>query len=417
MPGFRRLCTGNVLTSLASAILSILVGWELYERTDSTLVLGMVGLVQIIPNLALALPAGQYVDRNNPKHVAVAALTLEMLAAAAVGVLTLLTGPIWLIFCAIFLIGVGRAIKNPTYAPILAGTVESEHFQDASAWNGGLDHTAAIVGPALGGLLVAITGRTGPIFLGCSALYAGAAVAIGSLVLRRKVTEAPDLSKDALLAGARFIRSTPIMFGSILLDMFAVLLGGATALLPVFAEDVLHVGAAGLGVMRAAPAAGALLAALAVAHHGPIQKAGRSLLLTVAGFGAATIVFGLSRAFPLSVVALFALGAFDSVSLIIRETIEMRFTPEAMRGRVASIHFMFIGLSNEFGEFESGVLAALVGVTAAVTLGGMGTLGVVATISVLIPELRRLGRIEVDSDEAIEASAHSSSVATADTVG
>lgn len=402
---FRLLVSGNVLSSFATAILSIIVAWELYERTDSAFILGLVGLVQIIPNLVLAIPAGSLVDRTNPRTIAAVALGIEAVAAAIIALITWQEGPLWIIFAALFLVGIGRAIKSPTYAPLISGVVDNAHFQSAAAWNGGADHTAAILGPPVGGFAVAIVGGSAPVFIASAVLLAISAVLIGTVQLRERVRVDEDLSKESILAGARFIRNSPVMLGAITLDMFAVLLGGATALLPIFAEDILHVGAAGLGVLRSAPAAGALVMSLIIAHRGPFLRAGRSLLLTVVGFGICTIVFGMSTSFPVSLAALFLLGVFDAVSMIIRETIELRYTPDDMRGRVASIHFLFIGMSNEFGEFESGVLAALIGATAAVTLGGVGTLLVVAAIAVYVPKLRDLRTIE--TPDALQAG-HSS---------
>ena len=395
---FRLLCSGNVLASFATAILSVIVGWELYERTDSALILGLVGLVQIVPNLLLAIPAGQFVDRSNPRTIAAMALVIEAIAAGVVAAVTWQEGPLWIIFLALFLVGVGRAVKNPTYAPLLSGVVENKHFQSAAAWNGGADHTAAIVGPPVGGLAVAVLGTAAPVFAASAVLLLLAAVLIAFVHVRERIRVNEEITKESLLAGARFIRSSPIMLGAITLDMFAVLLGGATALLPIFAEDVLHVGAGGLGLLRSAPAVGGLVMSLIIAHRGPFLRAGKSLLLTVVGFGIATIVFGLSTSFPVSFGALFFLGVFDAVSMIIRETIEMRYTPDEMRGRVASIHFLFIGMSNEFGEFESGVAAALIGATAAVTLGGVGTLLVVGAIAIFVPQLRNLRKIETPEE-------------------
>ncbi|MGI8403847.1 MAG: MFS transporter, partial [Thermomicrobiales bacterium] len=201
------------------------------------------------------------------------------------------------------------------------------------------------------------------------------------------------VTKDSLLAGIRFIRSTKVLLAAITLDMVAVLLGGATALLPIFAEDVLHVGATGLGLMRAAPAAGAILMSFAIAHKGPFRRAGVSLLATVFAFGMATILFGISRSFGLSMVALALIGAFDAISMVIRDTMELTFTPDQMRGRVGAIHYIFIGMSNEFGEFESGVAAALLGATTAVVVGGIGTLLVVPIIALVWPQVRRMREI------------------------
>jgi MFS family permease len=397
-PNFRLLIATNALTSFAHAILSVLIGWEIYERTHSPFQLGLVGLVQIVPNLILAIPAGHVVDRHDPKRIAVASIAIEVVAASIIATATAAHWPLVVIFLALALIGIGRAIRSPTNGPIMSGVMTHELFENASAWNGGVDHLAAIIGPAVGGLAVAAIDDTAPIFAASAVLLALGAISLARVRLRGRVRETDDLSRATVLAGARFIRQTPIMLAAISLDMFAVLLGGATALLPIFADDILHVGAGGLGIMRAAPAAGALLTSLAVAHKGAFQRAGRSLLCTVAGFGIATLVFGLSRWFPLSVAALGLIGGFDAISMIVRDTLELRFTPDAMRGRVAAIHFLFIGMSNEFGEFESGLAASLIGASAAVAVGGIGTIAVVIGVSLLAPELRRLGRIEPDTD-------------------
>ncbi|HQY32137.1 MAG TPA: MFS transporter, partial [Thermomicrobiales bacterium] len=220
LPNFRRFCAANVLASFATAILSVLIGWDLYERTRSPLILGLVGLVQIIPNLVLAIPAGHYVDRNDPRRVAAVALGLEGAATALIALVSWQRGPLWITFLALFIVGVGRAIKNPTYAPLISGVTEPDLFQNASSWNGGADHTAAIIGPAVGGLVAAGVGHSAPIFAACAVLLFLAMIAMLSTQIQQRQRSTEDLSKDALLAGARFIRKSPIMLGAITLDMF-----------------------------------------------------------------------------------------------------------------------------------------------------------------------------------------------------
>jgi hypothetical protein len=226
-------------------------------------------------------------------------------------------------------------------------------------------------------------------------MLAAAAFAVSRLHPRPIERASEELTTDSLLAGIRFIRKTKVLLAAITLDMIAVLLGGATALMPIFADEVLHVGATGLGLMRAAPAAGALLMSFALAHRGPFEKAGPTLLGTVASFGFATIVFGSSRSFALSLAALALLGAFDAISMVIRDVMELSFTPDDMRGRVGAVGHVFVGMSNEFGEFESGVAAALIGATATVVLGGVGTILVAGAIALAWREIRQLGRIEL----------------------
>jgi hypothetical protein len=261
-------------------------------------------------------------------------------------------------------------------------------------WESGVWQASSILGPALGGLVIALEGRAAPAY----ALVAGAlllAALLAVLIRPRPVARSEEeLTLSSLFAGTRFIWNTKVILAAITLDMFAVLLGGATALLPIFARDILQVGATGLGWLRAAPAVGAVLSALTLAHLPPFKRAGRTLLLVVAGFGLATIVFGLSHSFALSLLMLALLGAFDNISVVIRSTLLLTRTPDNMRGRVNAVHFVFIGISNELGAFESGVAAALLGTIGAVVAGGVGTILVVALVALIWPEVRRLGRLD-----------------------
>ncbi len=386
---FRLLVGTNLLAGLAQAILSVIVGWELYVRTDSAFALGMVGLVQIVPNVVLAIPAGQYVDRHDQKRIAMAALSLNAVAALALAALSATEGPLAAFYGCLFLMGVGRAFRTPTQGVLLAAIVPSRLFANASAWSSSTWQLASVVGSAIGGIGVAITSDAAPVFAVAAGMLGAAAVGVSRLRPRPISRSIEPVTPDSLLAGVRFIRRTKVLLAAITLDMVAVLLGGATALLPIFAEDVLHVGAAGLGFMRAAPAVGAIVTSFLIAHRGPFKNAGPTLLLTVSAFSLATILFGLSRSFGLSLPALALIGAFDAISVVIRDTMELTFTPDEMRGRVGSVHYIFIGMSNEFGEFESGGAAALVGATTAVVLGGVGTLLVVPAIALLWPEVRR----------------------------
>ncbi|HET6312914.1 MAG TPA: MFS transporter [Chloroflexia bacterium] len=391
---FRLLIMGSFLAVFAEQMLMVAVGWELYERTRDPLALGLVGLVEIVPVLLLALPAGQVADRRERKWVVVAAMS--GLAACAFGlvVLSLNTGPLPAIYALLFGIGVARSFQSPAFSAMSAQVVPSTHYGSAAAWSSGAWQTAAIVGPALGGLLIALWGGAAGVYATSGGLLV--LVALLFCLLRPRpvdrVTEPINLT--SLLAGVRFIWRTPLILTAITLDMFAVLLGGATALLPVFARDILEVGAGGLGWLRAAPAAGALVAALTMALMPPLRYAGRTLLVVVAGFGVATVVFGLSRDFALSLSMLALLGALDSVSVVIRSTLVLTLTPDALRGRVNAVHYVFVGISNELGAFESGVAAALIGTVGAVVAGGLGTLLVVVAVAVMAPELRRLGRLD-----------------------
>jgi MFS family permease len=390
---FRFLLFANFLASLAQAMISVTVGWELYQRTGSALALGMVGLVQIVPNVLVSLPAGQYVDRTDQQRVAVLATMLVGAAAAGLATISFVDGPYWSIYVCLFLIGIARAFRSPTQGALLAAIIPSSHFSDAAAWSSSASQTASILGPALGGLGVAMAGAPGPVYTTSAIMLVVCAGALGILNPRPIERSVEKLSVDSLLSGIRFLYRTKVLFAGSVLDMVGVLFGGAMALLPIFAEDVLHVGSTGLGFLRAAPAIGAVITSLVVAHRGPFMKAGPTFLLTVVGFGAATVLFGASRSMALSLVALGLVGAFDSISMVIRHTMTLTYTPDHMRGRVGAVNYVFIGMSNEFGDFFSGALAAMIGATAAVILGGMGTLAVVPVAAWLWPEIRRLGEI------------------------
>lgn len=392
-PDFRLLVSGNFLSSLSRSILSVIVGYELYLRTDSALALGLVGLVQIIPNVILALPAGEYVDRHDHQRIAVRAMSLNAVAAAILALLSWMHGPLWVIYASLFLIGIGRVFNSPTQGTLLAAVVPADDYGNASAWGSSVSQFASVLGPVLGGFAVAALGEEAPVYAATAGMLAVAAFLYSRLHPRPVQKSKEPVTRDSLLAGFRFIHRSKVLLAAITLDMVAVLLGGATALLPIFAEDVLHVGATGLGIMRASVAVGAICASIAVAHKGEFRRAGMTLLATVAGFGLATILFGLSSWMPLSLLGLFLVGVFDSISVVIRTTLELRYTPDFMRGRVGSIHYLFIGMSNEFGEFESGVMAAIFGATGAVVLGGIGTLLVVPIVALIWPQVPRLREI------------------------
>jgi MFS family permease len=396
---FRFLISASFLISFSQAVLSVIVGYELYLRTGSALALGLVGLVQIVPNVILSMPAGQYVDQHDHRLIASAAAGLIALSAGFLALLTHYEGPLILIYACLFLGGLGRVFNMATPAPLMASIVPPDRFHNAAAWRSSSNQTASILGPAAGGFGVAVLGSASSVFAIAAVLLAIASVLLSRIKARPSPREREKMSRDSILAGIRFIRSTEVLLATITLDMVAVMLGGATALLPIFAEDVLHVGAAGLGLMRAAPAVGAVLASVAIAHKGPFKAAGPTILVAVAGFGLATILFGVSRAMPLSLLALALIGAFDAISMVIRSTLQLTLTPDHMRGRVGSVHYMFVGMSNEFGEFESGLVATLIGATAAVVLGGIGTLLVVPAIAIAWPQVRRLREIEPRESE------------------
>jgi MFS family permease len=390
---FRLLLAGTFLAVIAQQMVGVAVGWELYERTSAPLALGLVGLVQVVPVVLLALPAGHIADRLDRKWIVVATMLLLALCAVGLALLSFDRGPLLLIYICLLFIGIARAFQNPATSSLPAQVVPPEQFTNAATWESGVWQAASIIGPALGGLLIAIEQGAWLVYL----IAAATLLVVGVMFVLMRPRPAPrsteELTLGSLLAGLRFVWNTKIMLAAITLDMFAVLLGGATALLPIFARDILEVGAAGLGWLRAAPAIGAMLAAIVIAFLPPFRRAGRTLLLVVAGFGLATVVFGLSSSFALSLLMLGLLGALDNISVVIRSTLVLTRTPDEMRGRVNAVHFVFIGLSNELGAFESGVAAALLGAVGAVVAGGVGTVLVVALVACAWPEVRQLGRL------------------------
>lgn len=390
---FRLLSVGSLVSSLGSQMLGVAIGWELYERTNSAFVLGMVGLVQVLPVLLLSLHAGHIADRFDRKLIVILSQALLVLCSLGLAGWSYANGSLLVAYICLLLIGGARAFGNPASSTLLPQTVPQEIFLNAATWSSSSWQLAAVFGPALGGFMIARFGSATAVYV-VDAIAALTFLVLVMLIPRRVValSEEPATLR-ALLAGVGFIYRTKVILASITLDLFAVLLGGATALLPVFARDILHSGPTSLGWMRAAPSAGAIIVALVLAHRPPFKHAGKTLLVVVAGFGAATIVFGLSRSFLLSALMLGLLGAFDGISVVIRNTLVLVRTPDEMRGRVNAVHNVFIGASNELGSFESGVAAAFVGPIAAVVGGGIGTILVVIVIALMWPEVRQLGQI------------------------
>ncbi|CAA9260085.1 MAG: Uncharacterized MFS-type transporter [uncultured Chloroflexia bacterium] len=390
---FRFLTIGTLASSLGSQMLGVAVGWELYERTNSAFVLGIVGLVQVIPVLLFSLYAGHIADRFDRKRIVMLSQALLLLCSLGLAVWSYGQGSLLLAFTCLGLIGVARAFGGPAGSALLPQTVPPPVFMNAATWSSSSGQLAAVVGPGLGGLMIAQFGSATAVYL-VDAVAVLTFVLLLSMIPRRVVTAVSEpATLQSLLAGIRFIYRTKVVLASITLDLFAVLLGGATALLPVFAKDILEVGPTGLGWLRTAPSVGAILVALVLAHRPPFKHAGKTLLWTVAGFGVATIIFGFSESFWLSVAMLALLGAFDGVSMVIRHVLVLVKTPDEMRVRVNAVEGVFIGASNELGAFESGVAAALLGPVLAVASGGVGTILVVIFIALAWPEVRRLRQI------------------------
>jgi MFS family permease len=403
---YRRLLGVVVLAGLGAEMQAVAVGWELYQRTGSAAALGLTGLAQFLPVLLLSLPAGHVVDRHNRKVVLLLALGLSTLASLGLATLSLLQGPVPLVYVCLALAGTGRAFSAPARTALLPQLVPARLLGNAVTWNSSGWQLASVSGPALGGLTLAVSsGQAAVAYL----LTASCIVVAGILIApvrprtpaerdngettQRKARIPSAGSLRDLLAGVRFVLRTDLLLAAITLDMFAVLLGGATALLPIYASDILHVGPAGLGWLRAAPALGAVLMALALAHRPPLRRAGRALLWSVAGFGLATIGFGLAENAILSFVLLALTGALDNISVVVRGTLVQTLTPDDLRGRVAAVNSVFIVCSNELGAFESGMTAAWFGPVISVVAGGVGTILVVLAVAFRWPQLLRLGAL------------------------
>ncbi len=385
---------GRFIASLGQAMLTVAVGWELYERTHSALNLGLVGLTQMAPMLLFTLPAGHVADNHDRKRIMV--LMTFVIACASLG-LTLISAwqadVSWIYFC-LFASGTARTFLWPASSAFLPHLVSRQDFSKAVTWSSGSFHLSSVAGPAAGGALIALTHHAATVY----ALNAAASLIclglIGLVRRRHAVAAKEEMTLKNLIAGFRFVFASRIILGTITLDLFAVLLGGATALLPVYAKDILRAGPTGLGFLQAALPAGSFLCALVMAHRRPLQKAGRSLLWAVTGFGLATIAFGLSRWFWLSFLMLFVCGAVDNISVVVRHTLVQLLTPDQKRGRVSAVNSLFIGTSNELGGFESGLVAHLATPLFSVVSGGIGTILVVLCVAVIWPEIRKYGRLD-----------------------
>lgn len=379
---------------MGEQMLNVALGWELYVRTHSALALGFVGLALVLPIVLLSLPAGQLIDRLNRKRVLLVSWCMLAICALALSLLSASHGPVPLFYVCIACMGAAFAFTAPAATALLAQIVPESAFSNAATWESSTFELAAVIGPVVGGTVIALQGYATTVYV----LFALAcALNVTMLAWIRERARPPSterLTLRALFSGVRFLGQTQVLLAAITLDMFAVLLGGATTLLPIFALDILHVGATGLGILRAGTAIGAVVMALTLAHRPPLRRAGRSLLFAVAGFGLATIVFGLSRWFPLSLAMLVLLGALDNISVVIRSTLLLTRTPNDLLGRISAIDNVFVGTSNELGGFESGLTAALFGPVASVVLGGIGTVLVVLGVAAIWPEMRRLGRLD-----------------------
>ena len=395
---FRWFIVSLFAMTAASQLQAVVVGWQVYSITHDPLSLGLIGLAEALPFIAVALPGGYLADRYNRRMLSVASLVV--LALCAVGLLALSSSPAVLqrvgvrpIYAIIFVSGVARGVLQPARTAMSADIIPRSIYENAIAWRSSTWQTAAVIGPAVGGLLY---GFAGPVGAYAADVAVTVFAVLGFAIVRYDTADrtAKELSVfEGLITGLRFVWREPVILAAMSLDLFSVFLGGAEALLPVFASEILKVGPQGLGILRAAPAAGAVLMGVYLAHRGPIERAGRAMLIAVATFAIAIVGFGLSRSFALSAALLTVSGMADNVSVVIRSTLLQLLTPPEMLGRVSAVNSVFIGSSNELGAFESGVAARLLGTVPAVVLGGAAALAVVGVTAKVVPELRRLGRI------------------------
>jgi MFS family permease len=373
---------------------SVAVGWQIYEITKRPLDLGLVGLAQFSPGILLFLVTGHAADTFNRRKLLITCYagfgvcSALLLFYALSGLRTVLP-----MYAVVVLLGVVRSFNNPASRSLLPQIIPEEHLQNAIAWNSSVNQGGTILGPSLGGLIYAVAKGPAAVYTTSMLAAAGAVFLMMQIKLHIKARPREPLSLKSVLAGLRYIGEKKIILGSISLDLFAVLLGGAVALLPVFAAEVLRTGPWGLGLLRASPAIGAGSMALLLAHRPFRSRAGVTMLWCVGGFGAFTILFGISRNLALSMVALVLVGCMDMVSVVVRSTLVQLATPDEMRGRVSAVEMIFIGASNEIGQFESGLTAQWFGAVPAVIMGGVGTLLITALWAWNFPELRRVEKL------------------------
>jgi len=393
-PNFRFYTLARFLTTISSEMQSVAVGWQIYEMTHRPLDLGLVGLAQFFPGICLFLIAGHTADRVARLRILKSCYLAFSVCSVLLLTLTLhgLASPLP-VYAVLLLNGTVRAFNAPASQAFVPLLVPQEDFPNAVAWASSVFQTATIAGPMIGGIIYGLTGRPVLVYICAALAYFTAFVLLRRIHLERIERRPAAASIKVLLEGLRFIGRNKLILGAISLDLFAVLLGGAVALLPVYAREILKVGATGLGVLRSAPGVGALLMGIVIAHWPLRRRAGLTMLWCVFAFGVFTVVFGLSHSIVLSLAMLFFMGASDTVSVIVRHTLIQLSTPDEMRGRVSAVNTVFIGASNEVGQFESGITAQWFGAMPAVVLGGVGTIAIVITWASLFPRLRRLNKL------------------------
>ncbi len=393
---FRLYMGVRFLGTVANLMLSVAVGWEVYERTRDPFALGLVGLFQFLPAVFLSLATGHVADRFDRRRVVgICYAALGVIATLLYVQSRFVRHAVWPIYSVMALFAVARAFAQPAGQALVPDLVPPHLFSRAVAWGSSVFEAAAICGPALGGWVYGLFGGAGSVYLTGAVLYFVASVLIAAMDVRTGRMEKKAVSLETVLAGVVYVWRNKVILGSVTLDLFAVLFGGAVALLPVYAHDILEVGPTGLGILRSAPSVGAGVVALVIAFFPLKKRVGATMLACVATFGLATVVFGLSRNIVLSLVALVVVGAADMVSVVIRQTLVQIATPGAMRGRVSAVNLVFIGASNELGEMESGMTASWFGTVPAVVFGGLAAVLVVAIYALKFPELRKVENLEL----------------------
>ncbi len=393
---YRLFTIGRVVLFTGGQMQTVALGWELYERTNSAMALGGIGLAQVLPMIALTLITGHIADKNDRKKITLLAMLLLMFCSLTLAAISYYQGAVFLIYACLLLTGVARAFLKPAGDALMWQLIPTSAFTNAATWNSSSFQLASVIGPALGGFSIALFGSAIGVYI-LSAIAALSCFFLTAAIKPQKTTfKKEPISLKSLAAGAEFVWNNQLILAAITLDLFAVLLGGAVALLPVFAKDILHVGPVELGYLQASPSIGALIMAALLVYLPPIRKAGPALLWSVVGFGMVTIIFGLSRWVWLSLLMLALSGALDSISVVIRHTLVQIRTPDHLRGRVAAINSVFISASNELGGFESGLTAALFGPVFSVVGGGIGTILVVVVTAAIWPEIRKLGALHED---------------------
>jgi len=396
-PAFLKFQAARFFIVVATEMQAVAVGWQVYEITKRPLDLGLVGLAQFLPGIVLFLVSGHVADRFNRRNLLIlcdvgfATCFALLLAITLRGFVSIVA-----VFAVLVLLGIVRSFNGPVSRAMLPHLVPGEHFAGSVAWASSIFQAATILGPILGGLIYAFARGPLAVYV-CAVLAAGAAIVLTlQLPAQEKERARPAANLSTVFEGFRYIWREKLILGAISLDLFAVLLGGAVALLPVYAREILNAGPWALGILRSAPGLGAGIMAIAIAHRPLKNRAGATMLWCVAGFGLCTVIFGMSRSFAISLAALFLVGATDMVSVIVRATLIQVKTPDEMRGRVNAVDMIFIGASNELGQFESGITAQWFGAVPAVILGGIGAIVVTALWAWMFPQLRRVNELTME---------------------